>query len=133
MKTAGIIVEHPASSEENPVYILDRILMKTDFTDEFIELIGNEYVHYDEVAKQVLNLVYLCTKYNHKSIKASEITPDIYLKIYGKVIVAKTYETLGRKTRSICNNFLKQGIFNKGQKNDYSFNFEFNAKNSLFK
>jgi ATP-dependent DNA helicase RecG len=132
LKTAGIIVEHPASSEENPVYVLDRVLMKTDFTDEFIALLGNEYIHYDEVAKQVLNLVYLFTKYNNKSLKAADITPEVYRRIHGKEIVAKTYESLGRKIRSICNSFEKQGVLDKGTKNDYTFNFDCKSENTLF-
>lgn len=132
LKTAGIIIEHPASSEENPVYVLDRVLMKTDFTDEFIALLGNEYIHYDEAAKQVLNLVYLFTKYNYKSLKAADITPEVYRRIHGKEIIAKTYESLGRKIRNICNSFEKQGVLSKGTKNDYTFNFDYKSENTLF-
>lgn len=132
LKTAGIIIEHPASSEENPVYVLDRVLMKTDFTNEFITLLGNEYIHYDEAAKQVLNIVYLFTKYNNKSLKAADITPEVYRRIHGKEIIAKTYESLGRKIRNICNSFEKQGVLNKGSKNDYTFNFDYKSENTLF-
>ena len=106
--------------------------MKTDFTDEFIVLLGNEYIHYDEVAKQILNLVYLFTKYNNKSLKAADITPEVYRRIHGKEIIAKTYESLGRKIRSICNSFEKQGVLNKGTKNDYTFNFDNKSEATLF-
>lgn len=132
LKKAGLIAEHPASSEENPVYIVDRVLMKIDFTDEFIELLGTEYIQYDEAVKQVLNLIYLFTKFNNKSLKAAEITPEVYRRIYGKEIIGKTYETLGRKVRTICNRFEKQGVLTKGSKNDYSFNFDYTPNHILF-
>ena len=132
LKKAELLVEHPASSEENPVYVLDRVLMKIDFTDEFIALLGTEYIHYDDAAKQVLNLTYLFTKYNNKSLKAAEITPEVYRRIHGKEIIGKTYETLGRKVRNICNRFEKLGVLSKGTKNDYTFNFDYTSESSLF-
>jgi ATP-dependent DNA helicase RecG len=132
LKKAGIIVEHQASSEENPIYVLDRVLMKTDFVDEFIILLGEEYIHYNEEAKQVLNIVYLFTKFNYKSLRAADMTPEVYRRIYGKEIVAKVYESLGRKIRNICNNFEKKGILSKGLKNNYMFNFDYKSENTLF-
>ena len=132
LKKANLIVEHVASTDENPIYVLDRVLLKIDFTDELITKLGTEYIHYDDAVKQVLNLIYLFSKYNNKSLKAAEITPEVYRRIYGKEIVGKTYETLGRKVRNICNKFEKQGILTKGSKNDYSFNFDYTAENLLF-
>lgn len=132
LKREQLIYEHIASTEENPIYVLDRTLLKTDFTDEFIELLGNEYIHYDITAKHVLNLIYLYTKYNKKSLKAAEITPEVYRRMYNKEIIGKTYETLGRKIRNICNNLEKQSILSKGSKNDYMFNFDLNIENKLF-
>lgn len=132
LKKANLIVEHVASTDENPIYVLDRVLLKIDFTDELITMLGTEYIHYDDAVKQVLNLTYLFSKYNNKSLKAAEITPEVYRRIYGKEIVGKTYETLGRKVRNICNKFEKQGVLTKGSKNDYSFNFDYTAENLLF-
>ncbi len=132
LKKAKLLVEHSASSEENPIYVLDRVLIKTDFTNEFIALLGTEFIHYDDAAKQVLNLTYLFTKYNNKSLKAAEITPEVYRRLHGKEIIGKTYETLGRKVRNICNRFEKLGVLNKGTKNDYTFNFDYSAENTLF-
>jgi hypothetical protein len=94
--------------------------------------LGTEYIHYDDAAKQVLNLTYLFTKYNNKSLKAAEITPEVYRRIHGKEIIGKTYETLGRKVRNICNRFEKLGVLSKGTKNDYTFNFDYTSESSLF-
>lgn len=132
LKEAGLIYEHSASTEESVVYVLDRVLMKVQFTDELIELFGVEYIHYDDVAKEILNVTYLYTKYNNQAMKASDITPEVYRRLNGKEVNPKRYESLGRKVRSFCNDLESKRILTKGEKSAYSFNFEFNNRESLF-
>jgi len=132
LKEAGLIYEHPASTEENAVYVLDRVLMKTQFTDELIALVGDEYIHYDNVAKEILNVAYLYTKYNNKAMKASDITPEVYRRLYGKEVLPKKYESLGRKVRSLCNHMESKNLLTKGDKSAYSFNFDFTQTDNLF-
>ena len=132
LKEAGLIYEHPASTEENVVYVLDRVLMKTQFTDELIALVGDEYIHYDEVAKEILNIAYLYTKYNNQAMKASDITPEVYRRLNGKEVNPKRYESLGRKVRSMCNDMESKSLLTKGNKNAYSFNFGFTRTDNLF-
>lgn len=132
LKDAGLIFEHQISTEENVVYVLDRVLMKTKFTDELIELVGLEYVQFDVVAKEILDICYLFTKYNNKPLKAAELTPEIYRRVYGVEIIPKRYESLGRKVRSFCNNLESKGLLLKGEKSAYSFNFENKRSDKLF-
>ncbi|OYQ44431.1 hypothetical protein CHU92_02405 [Flavobacterium cyanobacteriorum] len=132
LKKAELIFEHESSSEENPIYILDRILMKTDYRDELIFIIGNDYIHFDKVTKEILNIVYMFTTYNKQSLKAADITPEVYRRVFGKNIIGRQYETLGRKVRATCNNFENKGILIKGSKSDYFFNHNYNQEQSLF-
>lgn len=132
LKIAKLIFEHPASSDESPVYILDRVLVKTDFKDELIALIGEEYISYDPTAKEILNITYLYSKFNNKAMKANEITPEVYRRLHGKEIIAKKYESLGRKVRAYCNRLDKEGILVKDDKSAYTFNFDYQAKHHLF-
>jgi predicted HTH transcriptional regulator len=125
LKNAGLISEHESSTEENVVYILDRVLMKTTFTDELFQLIGNQYIAYDEVAKEILNITYLFSKYNNKALKAAEITPEVYRRINGNEIIAKAYESLGRKVRAFCNDFEEKKLLKKGERSAYLFNFDY--------
>jgi hypothetical protein len=127
----GVLYEHQASSEQTPIYVLDRVLLKTDFRDELTELIGITYIGLEQVTKDILNITYLFSKYNTQALKAAEITPEVYRKIYGRNIVGKTYETLGRKVRSICNQLVKDGILKKDAKSAYSLNFVYQKPNSL--
>jgi predicted HTH transcriptional regulator len=132
LKEAGLIYEHPASTEENVVYVLDRVLMKTQFTDELIALVGEEYIHYNDVAKEILNIAYLYTKYNNQAMKASDITPEVYRRLYGKEVNPKRYESLGRKVRSLCNDMESKNLLSKGDKSAYSLNFNFKQTDNLF-
>jgi predicted HTH transcriptional regulator len=125
LKQANLIYEHVASSDESVVYVLDRTLMKTRYDDELIDIVGEEYIGYDAAMKEILNIVYLNTKFNNTGLKASEITPDVYLGILGKIIEAPKYESLGRKVRALCNSLVDAGIFIKGAKNDYSFDLNY--------
>jgi ATP-dependent DNA helicase RecG len=128
----GILTEHMASSEQTPIYVLDRVLLKTDFRDELTEIIGFNFIGLEQAAKEVLNITYLYSKYNNQALKAAEITPEVYRRIHGGSIVGKTYETLGRKVRSICNQLFKEGVLQKDAKSAYFFDFEFRKSNSLF-
>lgn len=132
LREAGLIYEHTSSSEESVVYVLDRVLMKTHFRDELIFLIGEEYIHYDEVAKEILNITFLYTKYNNQNMKASDIAPEVYRRLYGKEINPKRYESLGRKVRSICNQLEAKDILIKGDKSAYAFNFQYSKSENLF-
>lgn len=131
LKSAGLIYEHVASNEENPIFIVDRVLTKTTFDDDLIYLIGDEYISYDSVAKEILNITYLFSKYNNKHLKAAEITPEVYRRVFGNEIVAKKYESLGRKIRSFCNRFENSGLLIKGERSAYLFNFEYQGQNKL--
>ncbi|MBK8808087.1 MAG: putative DNA binding domain-containing protein [Bacteroidales bacterium] len=123
LKRAELIQEHPATTEESAVYVLDRVLMKTQFVDKIMELIGEDYIYYDSVAQQILDVVYLYSKYNSQAMRASDITPLVYRRLHGKDINPKRYESMGRKVRSLCNILETKNILLKGEKSAYSFNF----------
>ena len=107
-------------------------MLKTDFRDELTELMGVRFIGLEQAAKEILNLTYLFSKYNNQALKAVEMTPEVYRRIHGVNIVAKIYETLGRKVRSICNQLFKEGVLQKDAKSAYSFDFEYKKSTSLF-
>jgi len=125
LRKSGLIYEHPAGSDNSPVYILDRELMKDDFTDELIDLLGQGYVHYDEVTKNILNIIYRFTKYNGQPIKPAVLTPEIYNRLNGKNIDPRKYETLGRKVRRNCRELHARKILNKNDSGAYTINFSY--------
>jgi ATP-dependent DNA helicase RecG len=132
LKQAGILIEHPVSTEQTPVYVLDREIMKTDFREELVQLIGIDYISFEQVAKEILNITYLFSNYSQKSLKAAEITPEVYRRLHGKEINAKMYESLGRKVRLLCNKFYKFGILKKVNNTEYLFRLDYLKSKTLF-
>ena len=125
LREYGLIYEHPSSTEESPVYVLDRVLMKTD-TEEIIQLIGEEtYISYEDTVKFVLITLFRHGKYNNQALKASEITPNVYNSLFGVNIIPKRYESLGRKVRGICRKLEKEGVLSRNDKKAYSVNLKY--------
>lgn len=119
LKEAGLILEHTASTDDNPVYILDRELMKENFIDELIQLYGDQVLNWPETTKTVLNIIYRYSIYNETAIRPVDVTPEVYLIENGKFIDPKKFESLGRKVRKIINDFTGVNIlvsFDKGFK-----------------
>lgn len=48
LKEAGLILEHSASTDDNPIYILERELMKDNFIDELIQLYGDQVLSWTD-------------------------------------------------------------------------------------
>jgi ATP-dependent DNA helicase RecG len=114
LKQYGLIVEHPfASSEQTPIYILDRELTITDFSKQIERQTGKDLKKLDEIHTQVLNIIYRYNHYNKQPIKPNVITPEVYIQLYGKEINPVTYESLGRRVRKICGELLKKEILIK--------------------
>lgn len=127
LKNSGLITEHPsASSEQTPVFILNKELTITDFTKHIETQVGQSLTDLDDTYKKVLNIIYRYNAYNNQSIKPSIITPELYTQLHGKEIEPVTYESLGRKVRKICSDLLKAGFLLK--KDDKSYEIRSNNK-----
>jgi len=110
LKESGLIYEHSISSEENPVYVLDRNLMKDKFTDELFNLFGKQILTWSETIKIILNIVYRYTFFNETNVRPVDITPEVYLAEFGKQIDPKKYESLGRKVRKLMNDLTEKEV-----------------------
>lgn len=132
LSEAGLIVEHEtASTDDNPVYILNRELMKENFIDELIGKYGKQLLTWPETTKTVLNIIYRYTVYNETAIRPVELTPEVYLTEYGKYIEPKKYESLGRKVRKIMNDLRDNNILiNHGK--GFLLNMDYHPENTLF-
>lgn len=128
---AGLIFEHAVSSEESPVYVLDRELMKDNFTDELVALYGNQVLSWSKTLMSILNIVYRYTVYNETSIRPVEVTPEVYLIENGKYIDPKKYESLGRKIRKSMNDLFDNNVLDQKDKG-FVLNMKYKKNNTLF-
>jgi len=133
LRNAGLLDEHEASSEEAPVFILDRTLLRTEFHKELRELMGGPVLNsLDQAALHILNLTYQYTVYNDGGLKASELTPEIYRRLNGKQIIPRKYESLGRQVRKHCAQLEGEGILVRDEKKAYRLNRNYIQPQSLF-
>lgn len=117
---SGLIIEHAtASTEQTPIYFIDKELTLDDFSQQIEEQTGKLLSGLDDVHKKILNIIYRYNRYNHQSIKPNVITPELYSQLYGKEIEPTTYESIGRKVRKICNELLNADILSR--KDDKSY------------
>lgn len=133
LRKGGLILEHEASTDEAPVFVLDRVLMRTEFHKELQELIGNlMFINLDKVALHILNLIYQYTVFNNSGLKASELTPEIYRRLHGRHIDPKKYESLGRQVRKYCARFETEGVLVRVENKAYRLNQNYRQQPSLF-
>ncbi len=133
LRNAGLLSEHVASTEEAPVFVLDRILMRTEFHNELRELMGDlVFNSLDQSALHILNLIYQYTVFNDSGLRASELTPEIYRRLHGKHINPKKYESLGRQVRKHCAQLEEEGILVRGDRKAYFLNREYDRQQRLF-
>ena len=131
LKKAELIFEHPSSTENAPLYMVDRELMKDDFSSELKAIFESEYMYLDSLSKKILNIIYRYTYYNKEPVSARQITPEIYKAEIGSKIDIKKFENIGRKVRSVCNKLYKRNILVKSTTKGYKVNFDFKKPNGL--
>lgn len=133
LRNAGLLEEHMASTEEAPVFILDRTLMRSEFHHELRALIGDHiFYSLDPVALHILNLAYQFTTFNNSGLKASELTPEVYRRIHAGQLEPKRYESLGRQVRKHCERLEAEGILIRGERRAYRLNGSYRQQATLF-
>lgn len=132
LRNAGLLSEHISSTEEAPVFILDRALMRTEFHNELRDIMGELFNSLDQSALHILNLIYQYTVFNGSGLKASELTPEIYRRLHGKHIDPKKYESLGRQVRKHCSQLEKEGVLIRGTRKAYFLNTDYKRQQRLF-
>lgn len=131
LREAKLILEHSASTDDNPVYVLDRELMKESFIDELIALYGEQTLNWPETTKTVLSIIYRYSVYNETSVRPVDVTPEVYLIENGKFIDPKRYESLSRKVRKIMNDLAEINILVNIEKG-FMLNRDYKPGNTLF-
>ena len=102
LQDKGLIYKHPNSPPHYPVYLVDRELVKSDFTSELREFFGEDYDDLNDFSKDILNIIYHLNKYNIQSLANVDLVYDI------------VYSRLSRETIYTINdkNSLKDKIIN---------------------
>lgn len=131
--TAKLIFEHHSGDENYPVYLVDRELVKDNFSSELQELFGPEFSYLNPTAIKILNIIYRHSHYNGELVTARQITHEMYNVEIGKKIDPRKVENMGRKVRYFCRELVKKKyLITSGKGQGYNVNYDYQKPNSLF-
>jgi ATP-dependent DNA helicase RecG len=118
----NLIYKHEKSTSVHPVFLLNRVLMKTNFNPELSDLFGNSFKNLKPEHKDCLKTIYqICTFSKDKFVhNAAQVAYALYYQNY-KTLDIKTADSFKRKIRSIFNK-LEQGNFIKRENKKYLIN-----------
>lgn len=143
LEEKDIIFRYENSPEYYPIYLVDRNLLKTDFSDKLKEIFKNDWDALDLKFKEILNAIYLKSNFGNKNeiISANNIGNYLFFLKNKKITDSNNYESFKRKNRSLFNvlennNFIKRKDLKKkeeGGKPDFIINNNFLSENNLFK
>lgn len=136
LEAKGLIYKYPGSSRIHPIYLVDRVLSKNDFTEELSELFGEDYDVLTNDYKKILNAIYLFDSYSRqKVISANLIGNFIYHKEHIVIRDLKAYENYKRKVRNIFNKLEEKEFINRSKdgKPQFIINKSYIPKQSYLK
>lgn len=141
LEDSGLIYKHENSPNINPIYLVDRNLAKTEFSQELYNIFGSNYDLLSNDYKEVLDAIFLHNQFSKpKTVTASMISNYIYHKKFGGFIRdEKEFQNYKRKIRNIFNrleakSFIVNLVKNREKKNitKYVINEKFDSPQNIF-
>ncbi len=137
---SGLIYKHPESDPIHPIYLIDRILAKTEFSRELFKIFASHFDLLSNDYKEILNTIYLHNHFSKtKTVTAYSISAYLYLKENAFVKDEKEYQNYKRKIRTIFNKLEEKNfVINLNKDNLYkpgyliNENFDSPQKNPTF-
>lgn len=139
LEEKGLLIKNNESPQIYPIYLVDRVLTKIDYSDELKELFKADYDLLPEKYKNVLNAIYQHNKFSNQDVlvNANSISNFIFFNENKSIIDSGKFESFKRSYRLIFNKLHeKKFIFNKnlvGQKPNFEINSNYNSNQDLFK
>ncbi|HMS42596.1 MAG TPA: putative DNA binding domain-containing protein [Pyrinomonadaceae bacterium] len=119
LEEKGLIFKHQASTRIYPIYLVDRTLSKTDFSQELYDIFSSHYDLLSNDYKEVLNSIYLHNYFSKiKTVTAYSISAYLYFKKNITVTDEKDYQNYKRKVRTIFNRLEEKDFVTNLNKNN---------------
>lgn len=128
LEEKGLIYRHQSSPTIYPIYLINRTLSKTDFSQELYGIFGNHFDLLSNDYKEVLNSIYLHNHFSKtKTVTAYSISAYLYFKRNIIVTDEKDYQNYKRKVRTIFNRLEeREFILNLNKDNKYKPEYTIN-------
>lgn len=122
-----IIEKHPKSPENYPVYILDREIVKTEYTSELLKIFGSSYENLNNLSKDCLNLIYQMNNFSFEDKVSANIISNILLSKQNSIDF-KESDNFKRRIRLLINKLDKEGFIFKETENKFKPGYKINEK-----
>lgn len=125
LEERGLIFRHQNSSPLYPVYMIDSVLRKTDFTEPLRKRFGKDYDNLKADYKDLLQVIYQSHQYgNHSTITASRAGAFWHRKKATSGSDVRPLEGLLRTTRNIFSSLERKGFIvrHEGKKPEFVLN-----------
>ncbi|WP_395044334.1 RNA-binding domain-containing protein [Flavobacterium sp.] len=136
LEEKGLLIKNNESPEIYPIYIVDRVLTKTDYSDELKILFKNDFDLLPEKYKNILNAIYQHSKFGIQTeiISANSIGNFIYFLEKKSIDDAKKFENFKRTIRTIFNRLEDKKFITRknGNKPDFEINIKYSNTDNLF-
>lgn len=138
LEEKGLLMKNNESSQIYPIYLVDRILTKTDYSQELKDLFKTNYDLLPEKYKNVLNAIYQHNLFGNPNdiINANSIGNFIYFNDNKSIVDSGKFESFKRSNRLIFSRLQENKFINNknqlGQKPNFEINFKGLNKNNLF-
>ena len=134
----GLIYKHPESPQIHPIYLIDRTLAKTEFSQELYEIFGNHFDLLSDEYKKILNTIYLHNHFSKtKTVTAYSISAYLYIKKNVFVKDEKDYQNYKRNFRRIFKKLEEKdfiiNLSNNLHKPEYLINEKFDSPQAVLK
>lgn len=138
LEEKGLLVKNNQSSDIYPIYIVDRILIRADFTNELKEIFKSDFELLPEKYKNVLNAVYQHSLYGNTNdlINANSIGNFFYFNENKSIVDSGKFESFKRSIRLIFNRLEEkkfiENIKEIRQKPNFKINYNYSNSSNLF-
>lgn len=137
LEDKGLVFRHPNSPLHYPIYLVDRVLLQTDFTEPLRNLFGVDYDDLKSDYKDVLQTIYQHNQYSAQhTVSANRAGNFLYLKKYARIFDIRPFNDFRRKIRYIFNRLEQKGFIVRkdGDKPEFVLNESYQdaQKPSLF-
>jgi ATP-dependent DNA helicase RecG len=139
LEEKGLLIKNDESPEIYPIYLVDRVLTKSDFSEELNKLFNTDYNLLPEKYKTVLNAIYQHNEFSNQDvlINANSISNFIFFNENKSITDSGKFDSFKRSYRLIFSKLQENKfIINKnivGHKPNFEINFNYNSNHDLFK
>lgn len=113
LEKAGLIHKDSASIPTHPLYVADRVLMRTSYVPELRNHFGMGFDALDELLKEILSVVYRFNRYSLERLVSAKVASFTLWHMHGSGNDIRAFDTFYRKVRRAFNQLSSDGYLVK--------------------